>query len=144
MSGLCSWVLNEMQSLSSFMFMLTHTHAHTEACTHTHMHTHTCRHAHTHARMHGCMCACVCVCVCVCMCVCVHMHAYCRDAHISIDLYCFTWLCIQFIAVVYICLCRIINNMEWYQGKSVVQFLSTVGRHFRMGPMLAKHRWGLA
>lgn len=36
--------------------------------------------------------------------------------------------------------CRIVNNMEWYGGKSVVQFLSTVGRHFRMGPMLAKHR----
>ncbi|KAK7112154.1 tyrosine--tRNA ligase, mitochondrial-like [Littorina saxatilis] len=34
---------------------------------------------------------------------------------------------------------RILNNMEWYKGKSVVQFLSTVGRHFRMGPMLAKH-----
>ena len=36
--------------------------------------------------------------------------------------------------------CRIVNNMEWYGGKSVVQFLSTVGRHFRMGPMLAEHR----
>ncbi|XP_076450348.1 tyrosine--tRNA ligase, mitochondrial-like isoform X2 [Babylonia areolata] len=34
---------------------------------------------------------------------------------------------------------KIINNMEWYKGKSVVQFLSTVGRLFRMGPMLSKH-----
>ncbi|KAL8579974.1 hypothetical protein ACOMHN_056862 [Nucella lapillus] len=34
---------------------------------------------------------------------------------------------------------KILNNMNWYRGKSVVQFLSTIGRQFRMGPMLAKH-----
>lgn len=33
---------------------------------------------------------------------------------------------------------QIVNNLEWYEGVDVVQFLSTVGRHFRVNTMLAK------
>lgn len=32
----------------------------------------------------------------------------------------------------------IINNMDWFQKMSFVDFLRDVGKHFRMGPMLAK------
>ncbi|XP_050394741.1 tyrosine--tRNA ligase, mitochondrial [Patella vulgata] len=34
---------------------------------------------------------------------------------------------------------RIENNIHWYKDKNVVDFLSIVGRKFRMGPMLSKH-----
>ncbi|XP_041363706.1 tyrosine--tRNA ligase, mitochondrial-like [Gigantopelta aegis] len=34
---------------------------------------------------------------------------------------------------------RILNNMEWYKDRNIIEFLSSVGRNFRMGPMLAKH-----
>uniref|UniRef100_A0A4W3IUX4 Tyrosine--tRNA ligase n=1 Tax=Callorhinchus milii TaxID=7868 RepID=A0A4W3IUX4_CALMI len=33
----------------------------------------------------------------------------------------------------------ILNNSSWYQGKEVVDFMETVGRHFRMGTMLSRH-----
>lgn len=33
---------------------------------------------------------------------------------------------------------QIVNNLSWYEGVDVVQFLSTVGRHFRINSMLAK------
>ncbi|KAL5017815.1 hypothetical protein ScPMuIL_003537 [Solemya velum] len=34
---------------------------------------------------------------------------------------------------------RIVNNSEWYRDKNIIEFLSTVGRYFRMGPMLSRH-----
>ncbi|KAI0218209.1 Tyrosine--tRNA ligase, mitochondrial [Lamellibrachia satsuma] len=34
---------------------------------------------------------------------------------------------------------KIVNNAEWYAKRNVVEFLSTVGRHFRMGTMLGRH-----
>lgn len=33
---------------------------------------------------------------------------------------------------------RVVNNMEWYRGLPVVEFMSEVGRHFRMQTMLHK------
>lgn len=33
---------------------------------------------------------------------------------------------------------RILNNMDWYSEKSIVEFLSTAGRQFRMGSMLTR------
>ncbi len=32
----------------------------------------------------------------------------------------------------------LLNNYDWYQNFAFTQFLSDVGRHFRLGPMLAK------
>lgn len=32
----------------------------------------------------------------------------------------------------------LLNNLDWYQSFNVVDFLRDIGRHFRMGPMLAK------
>jgi len=32
----------------------------------------------------------------------------------------------------------VVNNMHWYSGMSVVEYLREVGRHFRMGSMLSK------
>ncbi|RXM35506.1 Tyrosine--tRNA ligase, mitochondrial [Acipenser ruthenus] len=34
---------------------------------------------------------------------------------------------------------NILNNASWYRGIDVVEFLSTVGRHFRMGTLLSRH-----
>ncbi|MGH0163899.1 UNVERIFIED_CONTAM: hypothetical protein FKN15_046287 [Acipenser sinensis] len=34
---------------------------------------------------------------------------------------------------------NILNNASWYRGRDVVEFLSTVGRHFRMGTLLSRH-----
>ncbi|XP_077979505.1 tyrosine--tRNA ligase, mitochondrial-like [Glandiceps talaboti] len=34
---------------------------------------------------------------------------------------------------------RIMSNMEWYKEKNLIDFLSTVGRYFRMGTMLSRH-----
>ncbi|XP_064603054.1 tyrosine--tRNA ligase, mitochondrial-like isoform X2 [Liolophura sinensis] len=34
---------------------------------------------------------------------------------------------------------RILNNADWYRDKPVVEFLSEVGEHFRMGTMLNRH-----
>ncbi|KAK3586093.1 hypothetical protein CHS0354_033214 [Potamilus streckersoni] len=34
---------------------------------------------------------------------------------------------------------RILNNLDWYKNQNVVDFLSVVGRSFRMSQMLAKH-----
>ena len=31
--------------------------------------------------------------------------------------------------------------MAWYENRNLVEFLSDIGRHFRMGHMLAKHRY---
>ncbi|KAM9755025.1 tyrosine--tRNA ligase, mitochondrial [Menidia menidia] len=33
----------------------------------------------------------------------------------------------------------VLNNLSWYKGWSVVDFLSQAGRHFRMGTMLSRH-----
>lgn len=33
---------------------------------------------------------------------------------------------------------QVVNNASWIQGMSVVDFLRDVGKHFRLGPMLAK------
>ncbi|XP_025082654.1 tyrosine--tRNA ligase, mitochondrial-like [Pomacea canaliculata] len=33
---------------------------------------------------------------------------------------------------------RVLNNMEWYKDWNIVEFLSKVGRNFRMGSMLSK------
>ncbi|XP_072915312.1 tyrosine--tRNA ligase, mitochondrial isoform X1 [Hemitrygon akajei] len=33
----------------------------------------------------------------------------------------------------------VVNNSDWYEGKEVVDFIDTVGRHFRMGTMLSRH-----
>ncbi|XP_068129181.1 tyrosine--tRNA ligase, mitochondrial [Hyperolius riggenbachi] len=33
----------------------------------------------------------------------------------------------------------VLNNATWYRKWDVVEFLSTVGRHFRMGTMLSRH-----
>ncbi|KAK7475876.1 hypothetical protein BaRGS_00032926 [Batillaria attramentaria] len=33
----------------------------------------------------------------------------------------------------------VLNNMDWYMEKNIIEFLSTVGRHFRMGNMLSRH-----
>uniref|UniRef100_UPI00398EF570 tyrosine--tRNA ligase, mitochondrial n=1 Tax=Pristiophorus japonicus TaxID=55135 RepID=UPI00398EF570 len=33
----------------------------------------------------------------------------------------------------------VVNNSSWYEGKEVVGFMDTVGRHFRMGTMLSRH-----
>ena len=33
---------------------------------------------------------------------------------------------------------EIVNNETWYSEMNIIQFLSTVGRHFRMGTMLLK------
>ncbi|XP_022180291.1 tyrosine--tRNA ligase, mitochondrial [Myzus persicae] len=32
----------------------------------------------------------------------------------------------------------IINNMEWYEGIGVIDFMNNIGRHFRMGTMLSR------
>ncbi|XP_046554527.1 tyrosine--tRNA ligase, mitochondrial-like [Haliotis rubra] len=34
---------------------------------------------------------------------------------------------------------RILNNLDWYRDMNIVDFLSTTGRHFRMGQMLSRH-----
>ena len=36
----------------------------------------------------------------------------------------------------------IINNATWYENFNIVPFLSSVGRHFRMGAMLSRERYG--
>ncbi|XP_053318679.1 tyrosine--tRNA ligase, mitochondrial [Spea bombifrons] len=33
----------------------------------------------------------------------------------------------------------VLNNASWYRGQGAVGFLSSVGRHFRMGTMLSRH-----
>ncbi|XP_028661301.1 tyrosine--tRNA ligase, mitochondrial [Erpetoichthys calabaricus] len=33
----------------------------------------------------------------------------------------------------------VLNNKSWYRGRGVVEFLSAVGRHFRMGTLLSRH-----
>ena len=33
---------------------------------------------------------------------------------------------------------EVVNNETWYSEMNIIQFLSTVGRHFRMGTMLLK------
>lgn len=33
---------------------------------------------------------------------------------------------------------QIVNNMEWFQGTTVIDFLRDVGKHFRLGTMLGK------
>ncbi|XP_071954001.1 tyrosine--tRNA ligase, mitochondrial-like [Antedon mediterranea] len=33
---------------------------------------------------------------------------------------------------------KILNNSSWYEGKNVVEFLSSIGRHLRMGTMLGR------
>ncbi|XP_075997931.1 tyrosine--tRNA ligase, mitochondrial [Genypterus blacodes] len=33
----------------------------------------------------------------------------------------------------------VLNNLSWYKGRGVVEFLSSAGRHFRMGTMLSRH-----
>jgi tyrosyl-tRNA synthetase len=33
---------------------------------------------------------------------------------------------------------EIVNNLSWYEGVDVIEFLSSVGRHFRVNSMLAK------
>ncbi|XP_051885950.1 tyrosine--tRNA ligase, mitochondrial [Pristis pectinata] len=33
----------------------------------------------------------------------------------------------------------VVNNSDWYEGKELVEFIGTVGRHFRMGTMLSRH-----
>ncbi|KAM9313088.1 tyrosine--tRNA ligase, mitochondrial [Gastrophryne carolinensis] len=33
----------------------------------------------------------------------------------------------------------VLDNAAWYRHRSVVEFLSSVGRHFRMGTMLSRH-----
>ena len=35
---------------------------------------------------------------------------------------------------------RLLDNSEWYKDKNIIDFLSEVGRKFRMSQMLAKHR----
>ncbi|XP_043944036.1 tyrosine--tRNA ligase, mitochondrial [Protopterus annectens] len=34
---------------------------------------------------------------------------------------------------------NVLNNLSWYKQRNVVEFVSTVGRHFRMGTMLSRH-----
>ncbi|CAG5132949.1 unnamed protein product, partial [Candidula unifasciata] len=34
---------------------------------------------------------------------------------------------------------RILNNSEWYKNKNIISFLATIGRHFRVGDMMARH-----
>lgn len=34
--------------------------------------------------------------------------------------------------------CRIVNNADWYAGVQLVDFIGTMGRHFRMGSMLSR------
>jgi len=34
---------------------------------------------------------------------------------------------------------RIVDNCEWYSEQNVIEFLSRVGRHFRLGTMLSRH-----
>lgn len=34
---------------------------------------------------------------------------------------------------------RIVDNHEWYSEQNVIEFLSRVGRHFRLGTMLSRH-----
>lgn len=33
---------------------------------------------------------------------------------------------------------RIIDNLTWYENKNAVDFISSIGRHFRMGTMLSR------
>ncbi|CAN2389361.1 mitochondrial [Pristimantis euphronides] len=33
----------------------------------------------------------------------------------------------------------VLDNAAWYRSRPVVEFLSSVGRHFRMGPLLSRH-----
>lgn len=33
---------------------------------------------------------------------------------------------------------RIVNNAEWYDNMSALEFIGNVGRHFRIGTMLGK------
>jgi tyrosyl-tRNA synthetase len=35
---------------------------------------------------------------------------------------------------------EIVNNFDWYRGMNVLSFLRDVGKHFRLGTMLAKVR----
>jgi len=32
----------------------------------------------------------------------------------------------------------IVNNMEWYKGIGVIDFMNNIGRNFRMGTMLSR------
>ncbi|XP_077870461.1 tyrosine--tRNA ligase, mitochondrial-like [Saccoglossus kowalevskii] len=34
---------------------------------------------------------------------------------------------------------QILHNMSWYENKKLIDFLSSAGRHFRLGTMLSKH-----
>jgi len=34
---------------------------------------------------------------------------------------------------------EIVNNEDWYQNMNIIEFLGTIGRHFRVGTMLGKH-----
>ena len=33
----------------------------------------------------------------------------------------------------------IVNNEDWYNEMNIIDFLSSIGRHFRMGTMLSRH-----
>ncbi len=33
---------------------------------------------------------------------------------------------------------HLVNNLNWYENMSMIQFLRDIGKHFRLGPMLAK------
>lgn len=34
---------------------------------------------------------------------------------------------------------RVVNNLEWYQQMSALEFIGKLGRNFRIGTMLLKH-----
>lgn len=36
------------------------------------------------------------------------------------------------------CFCRVVNNASWYKDINSIQFVSEIGRNFRMGTMLLK------
>ena len=33
----------------------------------------------------------------------------------------------------------LVNNDDWYSSVNIIEFLSSVGRHFRLGTMLGRH-----
>lgn len=44
----------------------------------------------------------------------------------------------KYIHNVFVVVCSIVNNMEWYKEIGVIDFMNNIGRQFRMGTMLSR------
>ena len=43
--------------------------------------------------------------------------------------------------LIFIMMCRILDNADWLRNLDQVQFVSDIGRHFRVGIMLSRTRY---